>query len=120
MEKALNEEIERLRKEPIDQNELDKAKNQLEAAFVYSQASLFYQGMILAQHEIALDWRSVDDYLPSIQEGDTGGYPSGRKPVSYSRTTGPWADSFRCRRKRESQRRRNLLLRANDQVRRPR
>ncbi len=68
VEKALNEEIERLRKEPVDQRELETAKNQLEAAFVYSQASLFYQGMLLAQHEIALDWRSVDDYLPSIRK----------------------------------------------------
>jgi zinc protease len=67
VEKALNEEIERLRKEPVDRNELDKARNQLEAAFVYGQASLFYQGMLLAQHEIALDWRSVDDYIPSIR-----------------------------------------------------
>ncbi len=68
VEKALDAEIERLRKEPVDRNELEKAKNQLESAFVYSQASLFSQGMILAQYEIALDWRSVDDYIPSIRK----------------------------------------------------
>jgi zinc protease len=68
LEKALNDEIARLRKEPVDRNELEKAKNQLEAAFVYGQASLFYQGMVLAQHEIALDWRAVDDYIPSIRK----------------------------------------------------
>ena len=68
VEKALNEELERLRKEMVDRRELEKAKNQLEAAFVYGQASLFYQGMLLAQHEIALDWKTVDDYLPSIRK----------------------------------------------------
>lgn len=68
VEKALNEEIERIRAKPVGLQELEKAKNQLEAAFVYGQASLFYQGMVLAQYEIALDWRSVDEYLPSIRK----------------------------------------------------
>ncbi len=68
LEKALNEEIEGLRKTPVEVSELEKAKNQLEAAFIYGQASFFYQGMLLAQHEIALDWRAVDDYLPSIRK----------------------------------------------------
>jgi len=66
VEKELNLQLELLRKQPVGGRELQKAKNQLEASFVYSQASLFYQGMLLAQHEIALDWRSIDDYVPSI------------------------------------------------------
>jgi len=68
VEKAMNEEVELLRRGLVDKRELDKAKNQLEAAFVYNQASLFSQGMLLAQYEIALDWRSVDDYLPSLRK----------------------------------------------------
>jgi len=68
VEKTLDEEIERLLKEPVGDKELEKAKNQLEAAFVFGQASFFYQGMLLAQHEIALDWRAVDDYIPSIRK----------------------------------------------------
>jgi len=68
VEKALNEEIERIRAKPVGLQELEKAKNQLEAAFVYGQASLFYQGMLLAQYEIARDWRNVDEYLPSIRK----------------------------------------------------
>ncbi len=68
VEKAINEEIEHLRKEPVTPDELQKAKNQLEASFVFNQASFFYQGMLLAQHEIALNWRVVDDYIPAIRK----------------------------------------------------
>ena len=68
VEKALNEEIERLRKEPVGKNELEKAKNQLEAAFIYAQDSLFYQAMLLAQYEIALDWKTIDNYISSIKK----------------------------------------------------
>ncbi len=67
VEKALDQEIERLKSEPVGDNELQKAKNGIEASFVYGQDSLFYQAMLLAEHEIALDWRSIDDYIPSIR-----------------------------------------------------
>ncbi len=68
VEKALDQEIERLTKEPVGAHELEKTKNQLEASFIFSQDSLFSQAMLLAQHEIALTWRAVDDYLPSIRK----------------------------------------------------
>jgi zinc protease len=68
VQKALDQEVERLQKEPVGERELEKAKNQLEASFVYGQDSLFYQAMLLAQHEIALDWRTIDDYLPSVRK----------------------------------------------------
>ena len=68
VEDALNEEIERLQKELVKQNELDKAKNQIEADFVYGQDSLFFQAMLLAQYEICSSWRAIDDYIPSIRK----------------------------------------------------
>jgi zinc protease len=68
VEKALDQEVERLQKEPVGERELEKAKNQMEAAFVYGQDSLFYQAMLLAQHEISFDWRAIDDYSPSIRK----------------------------------------------------
>ena len=67
-EKALDQEVERLKKEFVGAHELEKAKNQIEASFIFSQDSLFYQGMLLAQHEISLTWRAIDDYLPSIRK----------------------------------------------------
>jgi len=68
VEKALDKEIERLQREPVGERELEKAKNQLEATFVYGQDSIFYQAMLLAQHEIALNWSAIDDYIPSIRK----------------------------------------------------
>jgi zinc protease len=68
VEKALDQEVERLKKELVGAHELEKAKNQIEASFVFSQDSLFYQAMLLAQHEIAVTWRAIDDYLPSIRK----------------------------------------------------
>jgi zinc protease len=68
VEKALDQEVERLKKELVGAQELEKAKNQIEASFVFGQDSLFYQAMLLARHEITLTWRAIDDYLPSIRK----------------------------------------------------
>jgi zinc protease len=68
VEKALDQEVERLQREPVGERELEKAKNQLEASFIFGQDSIFYQAMLLAQHEIALNWRAIDDYIPFIQK----------------------------------------------------
>jgi len=68
VEKALDGELERLQREQVGDEELQKAKNQLEAAFVYGQDSLFSQAMMLAQFEVAGGWRRLDDYLPAIRK----------------------------------------------------
>jgi zinc protease len=68
VEKALDQEVERLQKEPVGKQELEKAKNQLEASFIFAQDSLFYQALLLARHEIAISWKTIDDYLPSIRK----------------------------------------------------
>jgi zinc protease len=68
VEKALDQEVERLQRELVGQHELEKARNQLEASFVFGQDSLFYQAMLLAQFEISLSWRGIDDYIPSIRK----------------------------------------------------
>jgi len=67
VEKAVDEELTRLHKEPVTEYELEKAKNQLEASYIFGQDSIFYQAMILARHEMALSWRAVDDYIQSIR-----------------------------------------------------
>ncbi|MBA4418937.1 MAG: insulinase family protein [Syntrophus sp. (in: bacteria)] len=72
LEKAIDEEIERLKTEPITDEELGKAKNQLEAAFVFAQDSLFTQAMFIAQNEILFGWRKIDDYIPSIRAVTAG------------------------------------------------
>ncbi len=67
VEKALQTEIERLQTETVNARELEKAKNQMEAAFTYGQDSIFGQGMLLATYEIASSWRDIDRYVPAIR-----------------------------------------------------
>jgi zinc protease len=67
VEKALEQEIERLQKEPVDKRELEKVKNQLESSFIYSQDSLIFQAMLLARYEISQSWKVIDQYLPLIR-----------------------------------------------------
>jgi zinc protease len=68
VEKALDQEIERLQKELVSERELEKVKNQMEASFIFGQDSIFYQAMVLARNEIAFGWKVIDDYLPFIRK----------------------------------------------------
>lgn len=68
VERAIEEEIERLQNEPVSSRELEKAKNQLEAAFVFGQDSMFNQARLLATFEIAAGWRAIDDYLSALSK----------------------------------------------------
>jgi zinc protease len=67
VEQELLAQVERLQRAPVGDLELAKARNGLEAAFVFGQDSLFYQGMVLGQYELAGDWRLIDSYLPSVR-----------------------------------------------------
>lgn len=68
VEEALDQEIKRLKKEPVSDKELTKAKNQIEAGFIYAQDSLFSQAMLLAEYEISGSWKMIDDYISSIRK----------------------------------------------------
>jgi len=68
LETTLDEELEKLRTIVVGELELQKAKNQIEAAFVFAQDSLFYRAMLLAQYEIGVDWKRIDDYIPSVRK----------------------------------------------------
>jgi zinc protease len=67
VERAMQRLVTQLQAKLVPPRELEKAKNQLEAAFIQAQDSLFYQGMLLATYEIWGDWREVDSYLPGIR-----------------------------------------------------
>jgi zinc protease len=68
VENAMNHEVERLQSELVQEHEIEKAKNQIEASFVYGQDSRFFQAMLLAQYEITSGWKEIDDYLPSVRK----------------------------------------------------
>ncbi len=67
VEDELLGEVEQLKRTAVRERELTKAKNGLEAAFVQGQDSLFYQGMLLGQYEMAGDWHWIDKYVPSVR-----------------------------------------------------
>lgn len=67
LESALLAEIERIKGTAPSPREMQKAKNAAEAHFVFAQDSLFYQGMLLGQFEVAGDWRRIDGYLDAIR-----------------------------------------------------
>jgi zinc protease len=61
-------ELRRVAEEPVPERELTKAKNQIEAQFVFAQDSVFYLAMTLGR--LYTTGRSIDDlnaYLPRIR-----------------------------------------------------
>ena len=67
LEQALYAEIERLKTELVSARELQKAKNQIEASFIFSQDSIFSLARQLASYEMVGDWRYWEAYLPGIR-----------------------------------------------------
>jgi zinc protease len=67
VENALYNEIDKIKKEPISRYELEKAKNQIESSFIFSQDSLFGRGFLLGQYEILGSWKMIRDYIPGIK-----------------------------------------------------
>lgn len=67
VEKALYDEIDRIKNEPPTERELQKAKNQIESFFIFSQDSLYMQAMMNGKFEILGSWTLKDKYLEEIK-----------------------------------------------------
>ncbi|MCI0548696.1 MAG: insulinase family protein [Candidatus Rokubacteria bacterium] len=67
LEHALWAEIERLQRDPVPDEELERAKNQVEAAFVWRQDSVHSRAATLARFELAGSWRDVERFVPMIR-----------------------------------------------------
>ena len=69
VEKLIWDEIERIKKDGIGEEELEKAKNQIEAEFVYGLDSNFYRAMNIGILEtIGLGWRYLNTFVDRIRE----------------------------------------------------
>lgn len=66
-EKALYEEVERIKNQRVNQKELDRAKNLVESSFVYGQDSLFYRAMQLGEYATLGDWQLIHKFIPGIR-----------------------------------------------------
>jgi zinc protease len=68
VERALYKEIEKLRSAPPTAQELQRAQNQVAAAYIFGQDSNFRQAMLLGQAEtVGAGWRHVDQFLEKIK-----------------------------------------------------
>ena len=68
VEEALHKEIKRLQSEAPTDQELQRAKNQVEAARIFEQDSNFRHAMLLGQAEsVGAGWRKVDQFLERIR-----------------------------------------------------
>jgi len=67
IEKAIDAAIAKIKSEPVSDRELQKAKNQVEASFVFGQDSVFGQAMRFGQFESVSKWQLINDYLPGIR-----------------------------------------------------
>jgi zinc protease len=67
VEKALYAEIEKLKTSPVTDEELLKAKNQIEASFIMGQDSIFYQAMLLGQFDTVANWKVLEKYVENTR-----------------------------------------------------
>jgi zinc protease len=68
LESAFETEVKRLQTELVDAKELQKAKNQVAAAFYMSMDSLFYRGMVLGKLATVARWKLVQEFIPKINQ----------------------------------------------------
>ena len=67
VERALQAEVERLHADLVGEEELQRAKNQIEASFLFGQDSVSTRAATLGRYELVSGWRLVDAFLPGIR-----------------------------------------------------
>lgn len=68
LEGAFKRQVERLKKERVNPQELERVITQVVASKVYELDSVFYQGMQIGVLEtIGLDWRLIDTHVEQLQ-----------------------------------------------------
>jgi len=68
LERALWEEIDKLKQSPPSQREVQKVINQTEASFLMDQDSVFFQAELVGMFQVLGDWRLMDKYLNDIKK----------------------------------------------------
>jgi zinc protease len=69
LEQALQAQIEKVKKEPVEAAELERIRNQLIAGKVYELDSIYYQAMQIGRLEsVGLGWPLVDQYVDRLSQ----------------------------------------------------
>jgi zinc protease len=72
LENALYQEIDVLKQSPPSEEEVQKAKNQVEASFIMSQDSLYSQARLTGMFEMLGGWQLQDKYVEGIRKVTPG------------------------------------------------
>jgi zinc protease len=90
VEKAINDELEKIKKEPPSEGEVQKAKNQIEASFIMGQDSIYMQARMIGTFEMIGGWRLWEKYIEGIRKvsPDDVRRVAEKYLVSDARTTG--------------------------------
>ncbi len=68
LEEAIWQEIERIKKTPPKDRELQKVVNQTEAEFIMGQDSIFFQAELVGMFQVLGNWRLMDRYLEELRK----------------------------------------------------
>ncbi len=68
VEQQIDRMLDKVKVELVSERELRKAKNQIEAAFIFAQDSIFGQAMKVGYYEVVGGWRLVDSYLDNLRK----------------------------------------------------
>ena len=69
LEQAIREQLQRLKDEPVTEQELARVKAQVVADTVYEKDSVFYQAMQIGMLEtIGLDWMVGENYVDNVKQ----------------------------------------------------
>ena len=90
VEKTINDEIEKIKKAPPSEIEVQKAKNQIEASFIMGQDSIYMQAKMIGTFEMIGGWRLWEKYLEGIRKvsPEDVRHVAEKYLVSDARTTG--------------------------------
>jgi zinc protease len=67
IEERLFQELEAWEKAPPTEEEIERAKNQIEASFIFAQDSIFYQANLLGKYQTLGSWKDLNKFLPGIR-----------------------------------------------------
>lgn len=67
LEERLLKELEDWEASPPSEEEIERAKNQIEASFIFSQDSVFFQAHLLGKFETLGSWKDLKAFLPGIR-----------------------------------------------------
>ncbi len=68
LEKALLDELEKIKKAAPSAREVQKAKNQIEASFIMEQDSMYMQARTIGTFEMIGGWKLIDKYLEGVRK----------------------------------------------------